>query len=126
VGKTGGGAGNTGKGKKALIGDGGVGGDPKPEPSGGRRKTVKGCKETKVASGDAVAGATKTDVPPPNKRGRPRKGDTKEDMDGSNDDNGPPRKRVRRSDDLAVAEASLTTGPRVRVQSEKGLAQVKK
>jgi hypothetical protein len=87
---------------------------------GGTRKKVKARKETK---GIAATVAIETTVPPVKKRGRPPKGHGTGDKDG---DDVPSRKKVRRSDDLAMAEANQITGPRVRVRTEKGQAQGKK
>jgi hypothetical protein len=109
-----------GKGQKTSRGDEVPGGKTKPLPNGGGSKKVKGREEVKVASGVA---ATETVLPPVKKRGRPRKEGGSEDKDGGNADNGPPRKKVRRSDELAMAEVDQVTGPRVRVRTEKGQAQ---
>jgi hypothetical protein len=114
---------------KGLKGDEEPGGKAKPLPDGvkGRKgaKVASGvtAEGAKVASGVTAAGAIETHVPPAKKRGRPRKEHGTEDKDGGNGDNVLPRKRVRRSDDLAVAEADQVTGPRVRVRTEKGQAQ---
>jgi hypothetical protein len=98
---------------EGLTGNEEPGGKAKPLPNGGGSKKVKGCKEAKVASGVAAVGANETNVPPVKKRGRPHKEGGMEDKAGVKGDNGPPRKKVQRSDDLAVAEADQVTGPRV-------------
>jgi hypothetical protein len=85
----------------------------KPLPNASGSKKVKGHKDTKVAGGVNAAGAGETDVPPVKKRGRLCKEDRTEDKDGENSDNGPLRKRVQRSDDLAMAEVGQVTDPRV-------------